>query len=101
MLNAEEWRARSKAMGFDARAVVGGRRVASRAEETIESACPADGRVLYSLPVGSAEDADEAVKSSRSVFDRGDWSDLSPLMRKGILMAFAGAIDAHQEELAL
>ncbi len=96
-----DWSQRAAAIRFDVRAVVAGKRTQSRSDATLDRFRPSDGSMLYALPEGSAEDVDLAVGAARSVFDAGYWADMSPLIRKAILNAFAGLVDANKEELAL
>ena len=101
MLTFDEWQNRSEALSPDLRSVIGGERVQSESETTVDRVSPADGRVLHALPAGSAEDAARAVRAARASFEQGSWSQMSPLFRKSILFGFAGRIDSHSEELAL
>jgi acyl-CoA reductase-like NAD-dependent aldehyde dehydrogenase len=97
----ESWSEKRKAVRFDVRAFVAGKREASNSETTVERVSPGDGAHLYRLPVGSQEDADRAVRAARVAFDGGSWSDAPPLMRKAILFGFADLIEKNQQELAL
>jgi len=101
MTTFEEWRDRSIKLKFDVRPVIGGMRVTSRSEESVDRVSPADGKTLYSLPKGSLTDIDDAVRSCRATFEAGNWSDLPPMVRKAVLLGFAAAIEANSENLAL
>ena len=81
--------------------VIGGRRVSSKSDKTVDCVSPADGKRLYVLPAGSAHDVDAAVQAGRAAFDLGPWPQFSPMVRKSMLFGFADLIDKHRDELAL
>ena len=91
---------RRKGLPFDLRSVIGGKRVSSQSDDTIDCVSPADGVKLYALPAGSKADVDTAVGAARSAFDSGPWPHFSPMVRKSMLFGFADLIDQHKEELA-
>lgn len=100
-MTPEEWRRRWLAIPADVRPLIAGRRVASKSSGTVDCISPADGRHLYSLPEGSADDAADAVLAARAAFESGAWCDLPPLARKSILQGLAERIDGDREVIAL
>ncbi len=101
MSTLEHWRTRAGDVEFDLRAVIAGERVASVSDQTFERISPADGSSLYALPVGSSTDVAAAVAAARQMFDLGHWANMSPMVRKMIMLGFADLVDANQEQLAL
>lgn len=95
------WEEKRKALRFDLRPLIAGKREASRSEATTPCLSPRDGAHLYDLAAGSGDDAERAVKAARAAFEGGGWSGASPLMRKAVLFGFADLIDRNQAELAL
>jgi phenylacetaldehyde dehydrogenase len=61
---------------------------------------PSTGRVLMSTPDSAREDVDHAVRVARRAFESGPWPRLSPYERSRLMLRFADAVEAHQEELA-
>jgi len=101
MTSGQDWLARSSAFKVDNRPVIGGIRVSSQSAAVVECVSPATGEVLHELPVGSVADVESAVNGARSSFESGAWSELSPFVRKLLLMRLADAIDRNCEDLAL
>jgi phenylacetaldehyde dehydrogenase len=66
----------------------------------IDSADPATGQVLTSIPKGSVVDVDAAVLSARVAFESGVWRDMLPAERAKILWKIGELIDTNIEELA-
>ncbi|NUW57833.1 aldehyde dehydrogenase PuuC [Cronobacter muytjensii] len=62
---------------------------------------PATGQALANVARGAQTDVDNAVASARAVFERGDWSQASPGIRKAVLLRLASLMEQHHEELAL
>ncbi|OMQ15861.1 betaine-aldehyde dehydrogenase [Modestobacter sp. VKM Ac-2676] len=61
---------------------------------------PSTGRVVTTVPEGTAEDVDLAVAAARRAFDSGPWRTMSPRERGAILQRAAGLIMEHADELA-
>lgn len=70
----------------------------STGQERIEVEYPYTGEVWATVPNGTAEDVDAAVKAAVSAF--ADWRDTPPSSRRDVLYAIADVIDAHADELA-
>jgi acyl-CoA reductase-like NAD-dependent aldehyde dehydrogenase len=96
-----DWRERAAAARFDGRALIGGKRVAARDEQTFDRISPVDGRVFAQAARGRAADVDAAVASARAAFADRRWAGKAPAARKRILMKFSELIMKHKDELAL
>lgn len=75
---------------------IDGNRVGSKRRTTVFD--PSTGRPLVEVPLADANDADKAVAAAERAFR--DWSRQSTDARRKTIAAFAGAIDAHLDELA-
>ena len=71
----------------------------STASDTFEVINPANGKPLFSIPVGSEEDINRAVTSARAAFDDGRWCQTPPSVRKKILHCFADLIEKEAATL--
>src|SRR5205823_8793704 len=78
---------------------IGGRWVDSTGGEVQEVKNPATGEPVATVPKGTAEDVDRAVKAARKAYDEV-WLDSTPRERSEHLLKLADAIEAHGEELA-
>jgi betaine-aldehyde dehydrogenase len=59
---------------------------------------PATGEELARAPISSVEDVERAVKAARRAFD--GWSGATPAQRAQALLAIAGLVEEHGDELA-
>ncbi|SSW70952.1 aldehyde dehydrogenase [Achromobacter agilis] len=66
----------------------------------LENTTPIDNSVIGSIEAGTAADVDRAVQAARASFKSGEWSGLAPAERKRIMLAWAGLLAEHAEELA-
>ncbi|AXB78888.1 aldehyde dehydrogenase family protein [Novosphingobium sp. P6W] len=94
-----DWNKRARDLTWDGRALIHGQRIATSKE--IEIFSPVDGRYLYNSGLCDAVMIDRAVRSSRSAFERGNWSGISPQARASKLLRLAELIVRDHEELAL
>jgi 4-(gamma-glutamylamino)butanal dehydrogenase len=62
---------------------------------------PATGERLAEIAKGGPADVDAAVAVARKAADDGRWSRLDPAERKGILIRWAGLIEANGREIGL
>lgn len=62
---------------------------------------PATGQVLTHLPACTEADVNRAVSTARHTFDTAQWRSLGPVERKTRMLAWAEAIEAHTDEIAL
>lgn len=93
------WNKRASDLLWDGRALIHGERITTSKE--IEIFSPVDGRHLYSSALCDAATIDRAVRSSRSAFESGNWSGISPQARASKLLRLAELIVRDHEELAL
>lgn len=68
-------------------------------QSTFEVMNPATGQVLAHAPAATAEQLDEAVAAAKVAFKT--WSALSYDEREQYLLAYADALEAHRDELAV
>jgi acyl-CoA reductase-like NAD-dependent aldehyde dehydrogenase len=101
MTTTTDWRARAADLRPEVRPFIDGEHRDPRSASTFTDVSPRDGRVLAEVPNGDAADVDAAVAAARRAFDDGRWRNRSPRSRKRTLLAFADAIEAHRDELAL
>ncbi len=96
---AQEWTRWAAGVRLPQAMQIGGRPHDASAHWTLTS--PRNGTELVRLPDGDETDVDIAVGRAREAFDSGPWPSLAPRERKRVLHAFADAVEAHREELAL
>src|SRR5687768_974360 len=87
-----EWLAQRRPM------LIGGEAVESA--ETLEVEDPATGKPLAEVAQGGSEEVRRAVASARAAFDAGEWRWLEASARSRLILAAAGLVDRHAEELA-
>jgi len=88
-------------LDFRTQAFIDGKFVDAASGKTFVAENPATGKPLTNIAACDKEDVDRAVKASRSAFEKGIWSKMSPEDRKTILLKFAGLLETHTDELAL
>lgn len=79
---------------------IGGRAVDAAGGARIDVLCPSDGRVFASIARSGAADVDAAVASARAAFATGPWGRMPAVERGRIMIALAGLVGRHAEELA-
>jgi acyl-CoA reductase-like NAD-dependent aldehyde dehydrogenase len=67
---------------------------------TFETVNPVTGETWARVPLGTAQDVDDAVRAARRAFDEGPWSRSTPVQRAGLLRKLGELIGANAEELA-
>src|SRR3954454_23509531 len=77
---------------------IGGERGDPAGDGTIEVVNSTTEEVMGTIPEGTPEDADRAVRAAREAFD--SWSQTSREERAGYLEAIAGGLGARAEEIA-
>jgi acyl-CoA reductase-like NAD-dependent aldehyde dehydrogenase len=97
----DHYREAAERLRISADAFIDGITVPALAGRRFPSISPRDGIVLAEVAECDTEDVDVAVKSARSAFDDGRWSDQAPADRRRILLRLAELVDEHREELAL
>src|SRR6266446_1795013 len=78
---------------------IGGQWVDSTGSEVQDVKNPALGEVIATVPKGTAEDVDRAVKAARKAYD-DVWFDSTPRERSEMLLKMATVIEEHGDELA-
>ncbi len=101
LLSATDYAAIAKRMHFPSNSFVDGAFRPAASGRTFETANPATGEVLTTLPACDAEDVDVAVGKARQAFDDGRWHRRSPGERKAVLIAFARLLERNRHELAV
>ena len=96
-----DWEAEAAQLQFEGRAFINGRLTDALSGETRPTINPATGQKLADTANCGPEDADAAVRSARSAFESGSWSERSPAERKMVLVRWAELIEAAMPELAL
>src|ERR1700712_3702372 len=85
----------------DHRMLIGGDWVEAASGQTFETYDPATGDVLASVPRGSSEDIDRAVKTARAAFDEDSpWRRMSPSERGRVIHRLGDLILENGDELA-
>jgi gamma-glutamyl-gamma-aminobutyraldehyde dehydrogenase len=95
------WQARADALTIETRAFIDGAYVAARSGKTFPRVSPIDGRVIAEVADCDAADVDAAVEAARRAFEKGEWRDAPPAIKKRALLRFAELIREHGDELAL
>ena len=93
------WDVLADALQIDGRAFVNGQRREAASGRRRLTTSPIDNRELAMLSSCGAEDVEMAVFAARRSFPA--WSRSGPESRKSVLLAWAGLLEAHAEELAL
>lgn len=78
---------------------VGGTWVDALSGEVIETRNPANGRLIATVPRGSAADIDLAVSAAQRAFE-GPWSRFKPFERQALLLRIADLFEKHWEEIS-
>ncbi len=73
----------------------------ARGGRTIEVCNPATGELLTTVPDADSIDVDRAVQAARASFEDKRWRGMAPSGREKILWAFADALAACAEEMAM
>jgi len=94
-----DWNKRARDLTWDGQALIHGQKI--EASKEIEIFSPVDGRYLYNSGLCDSAMIDRAVRSSRSAFESGSWSGISPQARASKLLRLAELIVRDHEELAL
>ncbi len=95
------WQARADTLAIETRAFIDGTYVGARSSRTFARISPIDGRVVAHVADCDAADIDAAVAASRRAFDKGEWRDAPPAIKKRVLLRFAELIRENGDELAL
>lgn len=77
---------------------IGGEWVAPSTDSVMGVVNPATEEVVATIPAGTSEDADRAVRAARDAFD--SWAETAPGRRAELLTAVARGLADHKQELA-
>lgn len=94
------WQQQAAQLQLEGQPFINGQSVASLSGAELQTTNPADGSPGFSFADCGAEDVDAAVSVARQAYQKG-WQDMGPTQRKALLHAFADAIQANGETLAL
>jgi len=97
----KEWLDLKKKISFHDKAFIGGKFCNSVSENTFECINPSNGEMLTNVTNCDDADVERAVNVSRSAFESGKWSDLSPSERKNRLLKLSRLIMDNIDEFAL
>ncbi|MBV6422715.1 MAG: NADP/NAD-dependent aldehyde dehydrogenase PuuC [Steroidobacteraceae bacterium] len=95
------WHERAAKIAPESRAFIDGEYVAALSGAQFDNVNPATGQVFGRIAAGDAADIERAVAAAKAAFEKGVWARTRPAHRKKVLGAFAQALLAHREELAL
>jgi len=79
---------------------IDGKPAGSVSGQTIEVMNPATGEMLASVPRGTAEDVDRAVRAARRAFESPAWRDMDPSARSKMLWRIGELIEKRLDDLA-
>ncbi|HEU4401427.1 MAG TPA: gamma-aminobutyraldehyde dehydrogenase [Candidatus Polarisedimenticolia bacterium] len=82
----------------DLKMIIDGKEVESVSGQRLQVINPANEKTVGSVPKGTAEDVDRAVKAARKAFKK--WSRMTPAERSGLLMKLGDALDKDLQRLA-
>ncbi|MGI8675853.1 MAG: aldehyde dehydrogenase family protein [Nocardioidaceae bacterium] len=80
--------------------LIGGTWRDARSGATREIRCPADGRVVATVPEADEGDACDAVAAARAAFDSGEWPGTPAATRGALLHRAADLIEADKSDVA-
>lgn len=100
-LATEKYEKIAENLCLNTKALIDGRLVEGRLRQKFETINPATGQIITSVTSCTEEDVDAAVEAAKNAFDSGVWSSLPPRERRDYLLAFAGLIEKHSQELAV
>ena len=81
--------------------IIDGQRVLSQNGQMLDVISPIDGSILTQISAGAPDDMNAAIKSARTAFDSGVWSDMAPNDRKKILLKWADLVEAEALKIAV
>ncbi len=73
----------------------------STSGKTQDVISPIDGKLITTIAMGDADDAEAAVRAARAAFEDGHWRDMAPGQRKNILLKWAELIEADALSLTV
>ncbi|MEU9015464.1 aldehyde dehydrogenase [Streptomyces sp. NPDC048479] len=95
------WRKRASALTPHTDLFIDGAFRPARSGETFPTISARDGSILASVAAAGDEDIDDAVRTARTAFEDGRWSQADPRHRKKVLLRLAALVRENLKELAL
>ena len=96
-----DWKALADDLNIEGRAFINGEYRDALSGATRTTYSPGDGAALADVANCGTEDADEAVRIARAVFEKGTWTNMAPGDRKAVQVRWAELIEDHADEIAL
>ena len=81
--------------------LIGSKWVKAKQGKTQNIISPINGEKISEIQVSDEADVDEAVKSSRAIFEKGQWSNMPPAAKKKVMHKIADLIEGSMLELAV
>lgn len=81
--------------------LIGSKWVKSKQGKIQNIISPINGEKISEIQVSDEADVDEAVKSSRAIFEKGQWSNMPPAAKKKVMHKIADLIEGSMLELAV
>lgn len=95
------WHSMARDIELPHQAFIDGAWVDALDGRTFDAMNPATGQRLVGVAACGAADVERAVVAARHTFESGEWRDLAPSERKTRMLAWAAAIEANRDEIAL
>jgi 4-(gamma-glutamylamino)butanal dehydrogenase len=95
------WQARALDLKIETRAFIDGAYHDARSEKTFPRVSPIDGRIIARVADCDEADVALAVAAARRAFEKGDWRDAAPGIKKRVLLRFAELMRESGDDLAL
>ena len=85
----------------DQKLLIGSKWVKAKQGKIQNIISPINGEKISEIQVSDEADVDEAVKSSRAIFEKGQWSNMPPAAKKKVMHKIADLIEGSMLELAV
>ena len=85
----------------DQKLLIGSKWVKAKQGKIQNIISPINGEKISEIQVSDETDVDEAVKSSRAIFEKGQWSNMPPAAKKKVMHKIADLIEGSMLELAV
>lgn len=102
-MTENEQHALDQARAFAAREprfFVNGAFATPQTSDTIDVLEPSSGETIGQIADASVEDVDAAVTAARKAFESPDWADMTPNVRRDLMLQIADLVDQNRDELA-
>ncbi len=101
MKTQQQWNELKQRCAIESRAFINGEYASAATGQTIAVVNPASDETIAHIARCGQQDVNAVVQFAREAFQRGEWSQSAPSVRKAVLNKFADLIDAHNDQLAL